>query len=286
MEVAVVHLVWQPLGLDPFVRFLQSYRAHPAGMPHALVLLFNGFEREDETAPYRSVCDVPSGAHFLAGRRTDIAAYYAAAHGLTFDALCFLNSHVEVLRDGWLASLAEHLGRDGVGVVAPTGSYESRFTERWRAAVDDTRRLMQGPERSSQMLSLVRNGVRAGQCALTYPPFPNPHVRTGAFMVRRADLLGVKPGSLASKGDTYRFESGRRGMTRELARRGLGAVVVGADGKGYQVPEWPHSRTFRCGDQENLLIADNRTRQYEEAGGDERFVLARAAWGAACPDVR
>ena len=53
---------------------------------------------------------------------------------------------------------------------------------------------------------------------------------------------------------------------------------MGRDGIGYPREEWALSRTFRSGEQENLLIADNRTDQY--ANGDEAFrtLLAGLAW--------
>ena len=42
-NIAVFHIVWQPFGLEVFRKFLASYRAHPAGQAHELVLLFKGF---------------------------------------------------------------------------------------------------------------------------------------------------------------------------------------------------------------------------------------------------
>jgi hypothetical protein len=39
------------------------------------------------------------------------------------------------------------------------------------------------------------------------------------------------------------------------------------------------SATYRSGEQENLLIADNRTRHYQEGGRLTRYGLAWLAWG-------
>lgn len=51
---AVVHLVWAPLGPAPLRDFLRSYRAHPAGAEHELVILLNGtVGRADVTAADR-----------------------------------------------------------------------------------------------------------------------------------------------------------------------------------------------------------------------------------------
>ncbi|MGZ4351312.1 MAG: hypothetical protein ACXVRX_12420 [Solirubrobacteraceae bacterium] len=56
-------------------------------------------------------------------------------------------------------------------------------------------------------------------------------------------------------------------------------MVVGRDGRAYDRDRWRESRTFRAGEQDNLLVEDNRTRQYEEAQGRWRRKLARLAWG-------
>ena len=52
-RTAVVHLVWGPVGLNPFGAFLDSYRRHDAGCDHDLVLLFNGFAGEVALQPFR-----------------------------------------------------------------------------------------------------------------------------------------------------------------------------------------------------------------------------------------
>jgi hypothetical protein len=82
-----------------------------------------------------------------------------------------------------------------------------------------------------------------------------------------------------TKRGAWELESGRDGLTRFVWSRGLAALVVGRDGTAYAPHEWPRSATFRGGEQANLLVADNRTRQWEEAGAAERARLSRLAWG-------
>ena len=76
-----------------------------------------------------------------------------------------------------------------------------------------------------------------------------------------------------------RLEGGTRSLTRQVRDRGLETLVVGRDGAAYSPDRWMQSATFRSGDQENLLIADNRTRHYQEGGRLTRYGLAWLAWG-------
>ena len=55
--------------------------------------------------------------------------------------------------------------------------------------------------------------------------------------------------------------------------------VVGRDGVAYPSERWRESATFRSGGQRNLLIADNRTFQYEQADPAFKNTLERMAWG-------
>jgi hypothetical protein len=255
--VCVVHLVWAPLGLAPLRRFVRSYRAHPAGCPHRLLVLFNGFsDGASLDAARAELVGVVHDEHVLDAPRQDLAAYRAAlerAHAA--DALCFLNSHSEPLVDGWLAPLVEQLGAPGIGIAGATGSHESASSSAPRPLKPLRRR--------------------------QFPPFPNPHVRTNAFALERERALALDWTIGRSKTSAHQLESGWRGLTRQLLDAGLEPRVVGRDGHGYAPEEWPRSATYRSGRQENLLIADNRTRQFDEASPGRRAELARMAWGAA-----
>jgi hypothetical protein len=149
--IAVVHLVWGPLGPEPLRDFLRSYHAHDAGAPHELVVLFNGvpgggagLPAERPQTRSRGPADVADGAEapgreaLLAELRDtphrlielerpvqDLAAYALVAERLAHDRLCFLNSHSTILAAGWLAKLDHGLDQPHTGLVATTGSWAS-----------------------------------------------------------------------------------------------------------------------------------------------------------------
>jgi hypothetical protein len=112
-----------------------------------------------------------------------------------------------------------------------------------------------------------------------FPGFPNPHIRSNGFMVSRERLSRFGLGRFAEKLDACAFESGTNSLTSQLRREGLAAVVVGHDGRGYDVPDWPTSGTFRLGSQANLLLNDNQSRAYAEMSPESRETLARMTWG-------
>ncbi len=276
--IALVYLAWAPLGPGPLREFLRSYRAHPAGAEHQLIVVLNGAERErqgdidggagDEALRTALLAELGGTEHHLIELERpmlDLPAYGAAARQLEHERVCFLNSYSTILADGWLGQLSHALDDAKVGVAGATGSWESQAE--W---------VRGKPVYWPYQLAMLRRARR------DYPRFPNPHIRTTAFMLNRTLLLEAGFEQAADKRDTYLLESGHHSFTRQiLERRGLRPVVVGRDGRAYDIEAWPASATYRAGDQQNLLVADRRTGDWERASPRLRRRLSRDAWGGA-----
>ena len=289
-SICLFHLVWAPLGLDRFRAFLDSYRDRPTGVPHRLHILFNGFAHPDEVTPYRQLLDgIEHESTVLPAPVQDIQAYLEGARVVDAEFVCFLNSYSVILQADWLARLHHHASRASVGLVGATGTYESFLTAFLTMNASGPLRLGANPLGwPRKLLGWSKRGLRRRifepRYAKDHDPFPNPHLRTNAFMIRRALLLGLGFGAIRSKQDALIFENGNRSLTRRVRDAGGAVLIVGADGLGYPVEDWPASRTFRGGAQENLLIADNRTREFLAAPAELRRVLGRLAWGDQASD--
>jgi hypothetical protein len=267
-RIGLVHLVWAPLGADALAGFLDSCRRHPPGVDHELAIVFNGFGHPRELAAHRALLEEVEYRELLLDAPVqDLLAYAQAADRLEHERLFFANSYSRCLVDDWLAPLDLHASRAHVGLVGVTGTFESQ---------------LQGAARGGepgQSLLWLRRRLAVRRARRHFPPFPNPHVRSSAFMIERELLLGLGLERALDKDGALRLESGWHGITRQVQASGLQALVVGRDGRAYPPEDWPRSRTFRSGGQENLLIADNRTEEYRLASPQRRRELAELAWG-------
>ena len=306
--VALVHLVWGPLGTEPLRGFLGSYRRHPAGVEHELVVLLNGVTDAQRPQLEAELAGVEHRLLVLEEPVQDLAAYAQAIALLPHERFCFLNSHSTILVDDWLAKLGDALDGPRAGLVGATGSWASN-----RSAVLNALFLPNAyrgviPERQIARDELV--GIErelGGECAATpssakrslagsvlatlrtFPPmpeqllrfegFPAHHLRTNAFMAERATLQLVRFPRIRRKMDAYVLESGHRSLTRQVQLLGLRALVVARDGAAFEPDAWPASCTLWQGDQEGLMIADNQTRMYTNGGIDRRRLLSAYAWG-------
>jgi hypothetical protein len=251
--LALVHLVWGPLGTAPLRRFLDSYGAHPAHAAHDLVVLANGVTKAQRPQMLAELDRVEHRLLEIEQPVLDLSAYRLAVTRLEHRHVCFANSYSQPLVDGWLAKLVAPLAGAEVGLTGIGGSYESAY--------------------SAAPFWLRARRRRA------FEPFPNPHLRTNGFAIARELLLDLDWPSPRSKASALALESGKRSLSRQLWERGLSVLVVGRDGASYEPELWPRCATFRAGVQRNLLIADNRTRQYEDADARLKSVLERMAWG-------
>lgn len=276
-DTCVAYLVRIDEGLAPVQRFLDAYSAHDPGLPHRLLVLRRGFRTEGCWVPFASLFD-GHGLHYeivdVADTGYDLGAYREAVGTSNDDYICFLNTFSEVLCDGWLEHLYRSAQLPGVGLAGATGSYESVYSA-YVAALSVHR-----ANHNRWWLPPVRGYIKAYRLRSEYPASPNPHVRTNGFVVSRSVARALRWGPFRSKDDTRRGESGWFGLSRQAEALGLRNVVAGRDGLSYEVADWPSSGTFRSGNQSNLMIADNRTKEYDMSTAHERDRLSLWAWGS------
>jgi hypothetical protein len=312
--IAVVHLVWGPLGTGPLREFLASYRHRPAGAEHELIVLLNNVpdplpaEFEAALAPVEHrLLRTPEPVQ-------DLAAYAHAAERLGHERLCFLNSYSTILAPDWLVKLDRALDQPRAGLVGATGSWASLHSavlnafllpNPYRRVVPpravareqmreielelDAARTPGGPATrppelprrtlAGSVLSTLRSFRPMPEQLLRFAPFPAYHVRTNAFMLERSTFAALRMRPPARKMDAYLLESGRASFTSQVLNMGLRALVVARDGAFYDPPEWYAGETFWQGDQQGLLVADNQTRSYANGAYDRRRLLSAFAWG-------
>jgi len=272
-DICVVHLVRKKNGMEPFRSFLESYLENPAGVDHELLILYKGFFREADIVSYEELLRGVSHSFLtITDIGFDLRSYFIAVEKCNSKYYCFLNSFSIILDKDWLLKLYQHISQPGVGLVGVTGSWGSiGHSPILRKEID------------SFWYRLARNLYKYPRKVLVRPyffKFPNYHIRTNGFMIRRDTMLKIRRGALLTKMQTYILESGKCGITKQVELMDLKPMVVGRDGKGYEKCEWDISNTFWRGAQENLLISDNQTRKYDKESSDKKQRWEFFAWGS------
>ena len=260
-RVGIFHLVRAANDPSVFRSFAASLLAAPPSSEWTLELIFKGFPSEAATAPFRAqVTAVPTHCCFIDDSGYDISSYLAAARRTSHDTAVFFNSFSEIIEPRWFEILRDAFIRPGVGVVGATGSLESVV-------------------RNHRIYGGAKNLALAAGLLALFPPFPNPHIRTNAFMIARESFLALRAPAIKTRLGALVYESGWTSMTRQLQACGLAPMIVDRAGRAFSSEAWADARTFRSGSQENVIVRDNRIKEYEVASLERRALLRRLAFG-------
>ena len=212
-------------------RFIRAYLRFIPKVRHVLYVVNKGFSDEE-------LCDQYALFEILESRFIDIdddgfdlEAYRKAAQLIEEPIVFFMNTHSEPLHMGWLDKVYDcFTSRDSIGMAGCSGNLETHHP------------FVPG-----------------------FSTYPNYHIRSYAFMLARHDYLKMLENRIIdNKLQAYQIEAGILSMTRMIEATGRQAVVVGRQGEVYEKILWK-SGIFRSACQQNLLVADNQTRHYQQA---------------------
>lgn len=238
--IGVVYILRREYGFTPFQKFIDSYRTFSAGVEHKLIIILKGFHQCSSEKYLNYMSGMMFYHHYLQDTGFDLGTYGIVANMPPLeeynipdcDKLMCLNSFSEIRKDNWLKSFDDKLGIN-VGLVGGSHSHEA-MGEKWYNKI-------------------------------FYPSFPNFHIRTNAFLMRKELMVKIWPTSFWTKWGCHMFESGRNSLTARVVSRGFRAISIG--------------HTFRKGLQEDLIISDKQTKYFDNASTSERIHLRHLAWG-------
>ena len=184
--------------------------------------------------------DLRSTIHVCTDDGFDIGAYVRLAPLLSHEILCFTNSWARPRVSCWLDILVAPFDDPAVGIVGATASFEA---------------------------------------VPPYTSFPNPHIRSNSFALRREIFLDLVLPQPENKISAVLLEAGPNGITHQIMSRGLRAIVVGQDRVHHDLIDSRRARVYRFGDQQNLLVSDNVTDLYDRGDPAYRRFLETLAWG-------
>jgi hypothetical protein len=278
--------------------FLDSYRDNPAGLEHDLHVIFKGFPDQNAISSARALFgNLPVNPIVLDDSGFDIGSYLAAAKVVSNRRLMFFKASNRILAPNWLHYFDRALSLPRAGVVGATGSWEAYASDIEGAVITALRRIGHRTNDSHSRVAtkaFVRNDEwqrpKRPLKLYLFSPFyylyylyqsgryPNPHIRPNSFMIERDRFLSLRVPSFFSKNDALQFESERGSMTRQIIAQGLRPLIMDRTGKTFDIPDWNSSKTFRSGGQVNLIVEDNRTREYASASPEFRRILENQAW--------
>jgi hypothetical protein len=277
-KVAVAYLVWLPFGVELFSKFINSYCSKSAGADHTLLLLFNGVENENDIVKYLEIVaqnniDVD---YLISETGQDMEIYQWCCGKVNYEIILFLNSYSLFNKSNWLFYYLNNF-KDDVGMIGASASNQSIYST---ALYYNKLKYEKGKNFMHHFKKIKMFFKAILYWRYFFKPFPTPHIRATAFMLRRSDYLQMHfKYPLLKKVDAYKIECGKHSMTNWFLQRNLKVGVVNSDGIFYDLKNAINSNTFRINNQEKLLISDKQTDWYDNSDKKQRREFTYLAWG-------
>lgn len=254
MATDVVYLAYEnkDVGytIDVVKNFINSYNSHPAGIEHSLVIIAKNWT---DPKTHKQLCQLANENNAeiigLPDDGWDFGAYFRVAKLLKNEYVVFLGSAVKVLSDNWLLH------------------FDNAF-------------------KSDSMIQLV--GAMGNWGDTKRETFPNYHVRTSAFMMKR-ELFSEYAATQkfpVTKEDTYGLEHGDNSVTYFVLNKGYRAVIVNSEGEIFDPENWDFSQTFRSPGENKSMFSDKQSLYYDFADEYLRLSLETAAWGRSLKNTK
>lgn len=305
-EICVAHLVRAHNGIETFKKFLESYQINSGGIEHDLLIIFKGFDNIEDIVEYKKILTPFAYTSLnVVDYGYDITAYFTVIKCFSehYNYFCFLNSHSIILDKNWLKKLYENICKKDVGLVGATGCWNSNNTNahswfrnlvteiRYKKDISSWKNIKNLPPKENSTYKvvayvkaavyLIRRIWQQIYFIIHFDSFPNYHIRTNTFMISGEIMNSLNCPKIKTKIDAYKFEGGKKSLTKEIIKMGKTALIVGKDGIGYDKEVWHKSKIFWSYEQENLLVSDNQTIDYQNGTIERRNFLSSIAWGKA-----
>ena len=279
-NITLVFLMWIPGGFNKFETFINSYIKYPAGIAHDFLIVFkNSNKTKEELQPYYELLrnNNINFKELFFDKGLDIDTYFFAAPKVTTEYVAFINNNSIILDKDWLLKLYNGFEYNNIGAVGCTASSQSLYN----TVYADQKWYWEFDKKFIVNFRKYKMFIKAFFYwrFFIFKPFPNPHLRTNAFIMKREVFLKIKHNEITTKFQAFKFESGKKSLTNQLFNMGLEILIVGKDGCYYKPADWENSNTFLQNNQTNLLVADKQTINYDNENEIERKKLTKLSWG-------
>jgi hypothetical protein len=277
--ISVVYLSWIPYGIEEMNAFVKSYKEHSAGVPHQLTIIFNGVHTDEDYQPFLKIAEDELEnrfTYFILEKGQDIDAYLFVTRKLKSDYLFFLNTYSRILAENWLRKFVKAFEDPQIGLVSATASAMSYYSAVFQKNSWKWYRKQSLFDEFRKYKLMIKALL---YWRFLFKPFPNYHIRTNAFMIKRETMLRIQCPLLDSKFKAYLFESGHMSLTNQVLKMNLSVRMMDRNGQLYEMKDWAHVPVFWNDKQQLLLIKDNQTNKYASALPEEQQFMSYLAWG-------
>ena len=267
-EICVFYLFRESDDLQEAKDFISSYRSAASGSDHDIKVVLKAKSSNKKLIDH--ISELKINYFEIPDEGRDIYSYVLLSKIFDYKFLVFLNAHSKILQENWLYMLMKPFEKSSTGIVGATGSYASHTSIAYESL-----------KNSSLGWDFLKKIIIFYFLRLLFPKFPNPHLRTNAFAVKRDTFLSLSFNMtfLKTRLGSYVAESGYNSICNQISSKKMDSILVGLNYEVSIMDNWRCNNIFWNGSQTKLIISDNQTRKYEKGSSADRIFFKKVAWG-------
>ena len=262
-EIIIIYLSTKYSKICDLNRFLRFYKKFKAGSKHKLIICFKQLSKKELTRRLRLIKKIdyfidPANVNDHEwGTLKRICQIYNKSY------IFFMNDYSYPITTNWLKYFNKFKKKKMI--IGCTASKSSNYDNSFYRNHKDNYFVA--------ILKIV-------YFFFTIPKFPNPHLRSNAFLIKAKYYLEfIKNKKINYKIQSLVLESGYNGFTNFFIKKKYKIKVLDRFGILYDIHSALLSKTFASYNQEGLIISDKQTRSYDKLDLKKKEKKRKQSWG-------
>ena len=262
-RIIVVYLSSKYSKISDLKKFLKSYKKFRAGSKHELVICFKQLTKKELTKRLSLIKNIN---YFIDpidindhewGSLKRVCQFYFKNY------IFFMNDYSYPITSNWLKYFNKF--KKNKMIIGCTASKSSNLSNSFYRNHKD---------------NYFKALFKIIYFFFKIPKFPNPHLRSTAFLIKAKDYLDfIKDKNVNFKIQSLTLESGYSGLTNFFKKKRYKIKVLNRFGNLFDLENGILSKTFASYDQEGLIISDNQTRIYDKMSVIKKTKKRKQCWG-------
>ena len=262
-KIIVIYLSSKYSKISDLKKFIKSYKRFKAGSRHKLVICFKQLSKKELT---KRISLLKKIDYFIDpvdindhewGSLKRICQLYFENH------IFFMNDYSYPITSNWLKYFNKY--KKNKMIIGCTASKSSNFDNSFYRNYKD---------------NYFKAFFKIFYFFFKIPSFPNPHIRSTAFLIKAKDFLEfIENKNISYKIQSIALESGYSGLTNFFKKKGYKIKILNRFGNLFDLEDGFFSKTFASYNQEGLIISDNQTRMYDKLSFNKKEKKRKQCWG-------
>lgn len=262
-EIIVIYLSTKYSKIHDLNKFVRSYKKYKAGSKHKLIICFKQLSKKELTRRLRLIKNIDYFIDPINVNDHEWGTLKRVCQIYNKNYIFFMNDYSQIITTNWLKYFNK-LKKNKM-IIGCTASKSSNYDNSFYRNHND---------------NYFVSFLKIVYFFFTIPKFPNPHLRSNAFLLKAKDYLEfIKNKRVNYKIQSLVLESGYNGFTNFFIKKKYKIKVLDRFGNLHDIDNALLSKTFASYNQEGLIISDKQTRKYDKLFSYNKKKKRKQCWG-------